>query len=89
MKFLKKKDEDKYSIIKILTILGLILAIVVSSFTIYDRIKQDGVLTIEQRLSSKVRRQPQKHIPESVSKYEYPNFALWRYKITRRMPQMQ
>ena len=52
MKFLKKKDEDKYSIIKILTILGLVLAIVVSSFTIYDRIKQDGVLTIEQRLSS-------------------------------------
>ena len=51
MKFLKKKDEDKFSIIKILTIAGLFLAIIVSSFTIYDRFMQDEVLTIEQRLS--------------------------------------
>ena len=51
MKFLKKKDEDKFSIIKILTIAGLLLAIIVSSFTIYDRFTQDEVLTIEQRLT--------------------------------------
>jgi len=51
MKILKKKNEDKFSITKILTVIGLILAIVVSSFTIYDRFSEDEVLTIEQRLS--------------------------------------
>ncbi len=51
MKILKKKDENKFSIIKILTVIGLVLAIVVSGFTIYDRFITEEVLTIEQRLS--------------------------------------
>ena len=50
MKLLKNKD-DKFSIIKILSIAGLLLAIIVSSFNIYDRFIQNGVLTIEQRLT--------------------------------------
>lgn len=51
MKILKKKDEDKFSILKILTVIGLVLAILVSGFTIYDRFTQGKYLTIEQRLS--------------------------------------
>ena len=51
MKILKKKDEDKFSLIKILSIAGLVLAIIVSSFTIYDRFTQEKGLTIEQTLS--------------------------------------
>ena len=51
MKLLKKKDEDKFSIVKILTVIGAIMAILVSGFTIYDRFTQDEGLTIEQRLS--------------------------------------
>ena len=51
MNFLKKKNEDKFSIIKILTLAGLLLAIIVSSFNIYDRFIKNDVLTIEQRLS--------------------------------------
>ena len=51
MNFLKKKNEDKFSIIKILTLAGLVLAIIVSSFNIYDRFIENDVLTIEQRLS--------------------------------------
>ena len=50
MKLLKNKD-DKFSIIKILSIAGLLLAIIVSSFNIYDRFIQNDVLTIEQRLT--------------------------------------
>jgi len=37
--------------IKIITIIGAILAIVVSGITIYDRFTEDEGLTIEQRLS--------------------------------------
>jgi len=37
--------------IKIITIIGAILAIVVSGITIYDRFTEDDGLTIEQRLS--------------------------------------
>lgn len=51
MNLIKKKDSDKFSITKILSIIGLILAIVVSSFTIYDRFflqDEDEGFTIEQ-----------------------------------------
>lgn len=54
MKLLKKTNEDKFSVTKILSIIGLILAIIVSGFTIYDRFldePDDEGLTIEQRLS--------------------------------------
>ena len=53
MKILKKKDEDKFSLIKILSVVGLVLAIIVSGFTIYDRFSEpkDEGLTIEQTVS--------------------------------------
>ena len=71
MKLLKKKDEDKFSIVKILTVIGAILAILVSGFTIYDRFTQDEVLTIEQRLSPDAMRSLRKgetvHIEKGIT----------------------
>lgn len=43
--------KKKINIIKILTIIATILAIVVSGITIYEKIKKDDDLVIEQRLS--------------------------------------
>ena len=46
--------KKKINIIKILTIIATILAIVVSGITIYEKIKKDDDLVIEQRLSPEI-----------------------------------